>query len=110
MRFRLLNDVSSVQHYILGHLFSSVLKKFNQNVEESCDLDTLIEAHSHFINTMYSFCQKLRDNDKESYGFAKVRFASFRCYRFNLFYVTFCFCHKIEILDDFHLEMILFLF
>lgn len=72
MRFRLINDVSSVQHYVLGHLFSTVKKVFDKNLEESYDLESLIDAHNYFVDSMYGFCQKLRDNEKESYGFAKV--------------------------------------
>lgn len=72
MRFFLLSDMTSIQHYILGHLIHVLSKNFDKDLDAAYDLETIRKAHDTFINRIYSFCMKLKDEKSDIYGFKKV--------------------------------------
>lgn len=72
-RFHLLNEFSNIQHYILGYVFNKFLRQFDVDFEKSCNLDTLISAHSHFINSVYGAAVNFRDLQSKGHGFNLVR-------------------------------------
>ncbi|KAL1502501.1 hypothetical protein ABEB36_007635 [Hypothenemus hampei] len=67
LKFCLINILNSLQHFLFGFAFSKSLTKFELDFEKAYDLNTLIESHDCFIQSVFKTVSELKTKmlDKE---------------------------------------------
>ncbi|KAK4877879.1 hypothetical protein RN001_010385 [Aquatica leii] len=69
LRFGLLNIVSSVQHYILGHAYSELSLRFTKELEKAYDLESLNRAHADYVAAIHKVCCDFQEYERNGHGF-----------------------------------------
>ncbi|XP_025834754.1 gamma-tubulin complex component 5-like isoform X2 [Agrilus planipennis] len=69
LRFALVNNFSSIQHYILGHIYIKCNRSFEEKFESAYDFDSIYHAHDTFITDFHDECIGFRDYQANNHGF-----------------------------------------
>ncbi|KAF5284178.1 hypothetical protein FQR65_LT00178 [Abscondita terminalis] len=72
LRFGLINIFNTIQHYILGHVFSELSLRFFQEREDACNLETLVKAHKSFILSIHKACLDFQECERTGFSFTLI--------------------------------------
>ncbi|CAG9770142.1 unnamed protein product [Ceutorhynchus assimilis] len=70
LKFSLINLLNSLQHFVFGFVFGKNVQRFELTFEKAYDLNSIIESHSEFINSVAKIIsdlkRKMMEKDKDN--------------------------------------------
>lgn len=77
LKMFLANELMEIQHYIFGFVFWRLKKNYLKNFEDSTSLDSLINAHQSYIDSLHAYCKEVEEFNASINEFQTVCFVYF---------------------------------
>lgn len=72
LRFKLLDIFSTIQRYVFGYIYPTNWRKFEIDLDQSDDVNSMINTHTIFITTIHKNCMDLMNYKSTTFGFNTV--------------------------------------